>query len=164
MLLQAMTAKKNFGWWQRALTGALLAGTLCSCGGRGSATPATSQAGASHAPGSKPAGSPGARPIDAALPRPDPIALSAPLPGFTRGVNLGNGLDAPSEGAWGTKLTDQHFTLAKQAGFDHVRLPVRFTTAERSDPNSPFNYQQYGVQLHEAKKLEEAAAAFNCSC
>ena len=33
----------------------------------------------------------------------------------------------------------------------------------RSDPNSAFNYQQYGVQLHEAKRLEEAVAAFNRS-
>jgi hypothetical protein len=33
----------------------------------------------------------------------------------------------------------------------------------RSDPNSAFNYQQYGVQLHEAKKLQEAVAAFDRS-
>ena len=33
----------------------------------------------------------------------------------------------------------------------------------RSDPNSALNYQQYGVQLHEAKRLEEAVAAFNRS-
>jgi predicted negative regulator of RcsB-dependent stress response len=31
----------------------------------------------------------------------------------------------------------------------------------RSDPTSAFNYQQYGVQLHEAKRLEEAINAFN---
>jgi len=31
----------------------------------------------------------------------------------------------------------------------------------RSDPTSAFNHQQYGVQLHEAKRLEEAVAAFN---
>ncbi len=33
----------------------------------------------------------------------------------------------------------------------------------RSDPNSSFNYQQYGVQLQEAKRLEEAIAAFDRS-
>lgn len=32
-----------------------------------------------------------------------------------------------------------------------------------SDPNSAFNYQQYGVQLHQAKRLDEAVAAFNRS-
>jgi protein O-mannosyl-transferase len=31
----------------------------------------------------------------------------------------------------------------------------------RSDPTSAFNYQQYGVQLHEAKRLDEAISAFN---
>jgi tetratricopeptide (TPR) repeat protein len=35
--------------------------------------------------------------------------------------------------------------------------------AVRSDPNSAFAYQQYGGQLHEAKRLEEAVAAFNRS-
>ena len=33
----------------------------------------------------------------------------------------------------------------------------------RSDPNSAFNYQQHGVYLHEAKRLEEAIGAFNRS-
>jgi tetratricopeptide (TPR) repeat protein len=31
----------------------------------------------------------------------------------------------------------------------------------RSDPTSAFNYQQYGIQLHEAKRLDEAINAFN---
>jgi protein O-mannosyl-transferase len=35
--------------------------------------------------------------------------------------------------------------------------------AVRSDPNSAFAYQQYGGQLHEAKRLEEAVAAYNRS-
>ena len=33
----------------------------------------------------------------------------------------------------------------------------------QSDPNSAYNYQQYGVQLNEAKKLDEAVTAFNRS-
>src|SRR5688572_7866012 len=83
-----------------------------------------------------PAGSenfkPVAAPLDKGLARPDVIATSAPLPGFKRGLNLGNGLDAPQEGAWGTTLSEKHFEMAASAGFDHVRLPVRFTTVERS--------------------------------
>lgn len=79
-----------------------------------------------------------APPIDRALPRPDPIATSAPIPGFTKGINLGNCLDAPSEGEWGTTLSEKHFQMAKAAGLDHVRLPVRFSTAARSDPNPPY--------------------------
>jgi endoglucanase len=41
-------------------------------------------------------------------------------------MNLGNALDAPTEGAWGVVLSATDFVSVKQAGFDHVRLPVRF--------------------------------------
>jgi endoglucanase len=83
-----------------------------------------------------------AQPIDRALPRPDTIALSAAIPGFTKGINLGNGLDAPSEGEWGTTLSEKHFQMAKSAGLDHVRLPVRFSTAARSDANPPYTIKE----------------------
>jgi endoglucanase len=79
-----------------------------------------------------------AQPIDRALARPDTIALSAPIPGFTKGINLGNCFDAPSEGEWGTKISEKHFQMAKAAGMDHVRLPVRFSTAARSEPAPPY--------------------------
>jgi endoglucanase len=60
----------------------------------------------------------------------EPPAVSAksdPVPGFMRGINLGDALDAPSEGAWGVTLEPAHFALAKSSGLDHVRLPVRFS-------------------------------------
>ena len=45
-----------------------------------------------------------------------------------RGINFGNILDAsPGEGDWGLRLSDQLFDLAAEAGFDTVRLPVRWT-------------------------------------
>ena len=59
--------------------------------------------------------------------RPAVRARSADFAGFARGINLGNGLDAPSIGAWGVVLSETHFDLAAEAGFDHVRLPVRFS-------------------------------------
>jgi endoglucanase len=112
----------------------------------------------------KPAGSdstkPVATPLDKGLSRPDVIALSAPLPGFKRGLNLGNGLDAPQEGAWGTTLSEKHFEMAASAGFDHVRLPVRFTTLERSDPKPPYTIKEeffqrvdWAIEQALAKKL-----------
>src|SRR5215471_5235601 len=52
-----------------------------------------------------------------------PTAVSAPLPGFMRGINLGNALEAPREGAWGVTLTPEHFKMAKAKGLDHVRVP-----------------------------------------
>ncbi len=44
-----------------------------------------------------------------------------------RGVNFGNMLEAPVEGAWGLKLQDDYFDKVAEAGFDSVRLPVRWS-------------------------------------
>jgi len=55
---------------------------------------------------------------------PDPFELNKRL---GRGVNLGNALDAPNEGEWGFTLQEEYFDLIKQAGFDSVRLPVRWS-------------------------------------
>lgn len=49
------------------------------------------------------------------------------LAGWQRGINLGNALDAPSEGEWGVVLGENHFRFVAEAGFDHIRLPVRFS-------------------------------------
>ncbi|MBN2341156.1 MAG: cellulase family glycosylhydrolase [Deltaproteobacteria bacterium] len=60
----------------------------------------------------------------------EPPAISAmnkTVPGFTRGINLGNGFDAPSIGEWGVILEENHFKYVSEAGLDHVRLPVRFS-------------------------------------
>lgn len=62
------------------------------------------------------------------------VALSAcatqapatpPFP-MRRGVNLGNALEAPSEGAWGYVIEPDHLAAIAGAGFDGVRLPVRW--------------------------------------
>ncbi|HWZ90953.1 MAG TPA: glycoside hydrolase family 5 protein [Polyangiaceae bacterium] len=59
---------------------------------------------------------------------PDVVSvLSEPVPGFMHGINLGDALEAPSEGAWGVVLKPAHFIMAKAAGLDHVRLPVKFS-------------------------------------
>ena len=41
-----------------------------------------------------------------------------------RGINLGNALEAPREGAWGLTLQVEHFERIKQAGFAAVRIPI----------------------------------------
>ncbi len=43
-----------------------------------------------------------------------------------RGINLGNALEAPSEGEWGLTLKAGYFEAIKNAGFDSVRIPVRW--------------------------------------
>jgi len=73
---------------------------------------------------------------------PKPGAAAAPLDPFQmnqrlgRGVNLGNALDAPSEGEWGVVLTNEYFDLIKQAGFNSIRLPVRWSAHAMT--NAPY--------------------------
>lgn len=44
-----------------------------------------------------------------------------------RGVNLGNALEAPIEGEWGLTIEDEYFSLIQAAGFDSVRIPIRWS-------------------------------------
>lgn len=44
-----------------------------------------------------------------------------------RGINFGNCLEAPSEGAWGLSIQDEWFSIIKKAGFASVRLPVKWS-------------------------------------
>ena len=50
-----------------------------------------------------------------------------------RGINLGNALEAPREGAWGVTLKPHYFRAIKEAGFDSVRLPVNWSAQARTD-------------------------------
>jgi endoglucanase len=66
-----------------------------------------------------------------------PSPKSSPPPGgidpfeqnvrLGRGVNLGNALEAPQEGEWGVTLQEEYFQLIKIAGFDAVRIPIRWS-------------------------------------
>ena len=52
-----------------------------------------------------------------------------------RGVNMGNALDAPNEGDWGVVIKDAYFDSIKNAGFQSIRLPVRWSAhAEAQQP------------------------------
>lgn len=46
---------------------------------------------------------------------------------FQRGANLGNYLEAPKGQDWGQKYTKADFEHIKSEGFDHVRLPIRWS-------------------------------------
>lgn len=49
-----------------------------------------------------------------------------PLFPMRRGINLGNALEAPNEGDWGYRIEGGDLRAIQQAGFDGVRLPVRW--------------------------------------
>ncbi len=43
------------------------------------------------------------------------------------GMNLGDALDAPQEGAWGVILHSSYFRAIREAGFASVRIPIRWS-------------------------------------
>lgn len=50
-------------------------------------------------------------------------------------VNMANMLEAPREGAWGSPIADDDFSIIKAAGFATVRIPVSWSThAQQSAP------------------------------
>jgi endoglucanase len=51
-----------------------------------------------------------------------------------RGVNLGNALEAPKEGDWGVTLKAEYFKAIADAGFQTVRLPVKWSAHATADP------------------------------
>ncbi|MBN2086177.1 MAG: glycoside hydrolase family 5 protein [Anaerolineales bacterium] len=61
---------------------------------------------------------------------PDAFAMNARI---GRAVNFGNALEAPNEGEWGVVLREEYFQLAADAGFDAIRLPVRWNTHALED-------------------------------
>jgi endoglucanase len=64
-------------------------------------------------------------PTDSAVPdAADPFVQNARL---GRGINLGNALEAPQEGEWGVTLQEEYFQLIQIAGFDSVRIPIRWS-------------------------------------
>ena len=66
-----------------------------------------------------------------------------------RGINLGNALEAPKEGAWGVTLKAEYFKSIKDAGFATVRLPVNWAAhAQAAEP--------YEIDLTFAQRVDWA--------
>jgi len=51
-----------------------------------------------------------------------------------RGINLGNALEVPYEGDWGVTLQSEYFSLIEQAGFQSVRIPIRWSAHAAIEP------------------------------
>jgi len=117
-------------WIHKALRGAAClgaAGILAACGGGGGAVSGPAP-GAPEVPDISnypPVANDNAPGASAKA-----IAAHASL---GRGVNFGNMLEAPTEGAWGVTVTDDFITKAKAAGFQSVRLPVRWSNHALGD-------------------------------
>ena len=73
-----------------------------------------------------------------------PAVNAAPQPAFAlksspikRCMNMGGALEAPREGDWGYTVRREDFARLKAAGFDTVRLPVKFSAY--TDQSPPFS-------------------------
>ena len=53
-----------------------------------------------------------------------------------RGINFGNALEAPEEGEWGVTLQEEYFQAIKDAGFDSIRVPIRWSA--HADEAAPY--------------------------
>jgi endoglucanase len=77
-----------------------------------------------------------------------------------RGINLGNGLEAPREGEWGLKLEAEYFRSIKQAGFDSVRIPIRWSAHAQKEPPftiAPVFFQRIDWAIEQALSRKLAA-------
>jgi endoglucanase len=62
--------------------------------------------------------------------KPDIFAVNKSL---GRGVNFGNALEAPKEGDWGMKIEEPFFKIIHDAGFNTVRVPVKWSAHAAKD-------------------------------
>lgn len=44
-----------------------------------------------------------------------------------RGINIGNALEAPNEGDWGVTIKEEYFSIIKNAGFNSIRVPIKWS-------------------------------------
>jgi endoglucanase len=51
-----------------------------------------------------------------------------------RGINFANAMEAPNEGEWGWTLAAFAFRTVREAGFDHVRVPMRISAHAGEGP------------------------------
>jgi endoglucanase len=51
-----------------------------------------------------------------------------------RGMNFGDAMEAPNEGEWGWSLSAADFKVVHEAGFDHVRVPMRISSHASATP------------------------------
>ncbi len=65
--------------------------------------------------------------------------LSTPAAAFPveRCINLGAAMEAPVEGDWGYVIEEDHIARIAEAGFDTIRLPVRFSAHWDGERLSP---------------------------
>ena len=65
-----------------------------------------------------------------------------------RCMNLGNMLEAPNEGDWGVRVEEDYLATIADAGFDTVRIPVRWSN--HADETAPYTIDEtFMERVHE---------------
>jgi endoglucanase len=64
---------------------------------------------------------------------PDPARMVREL---GHGINLAGALEAPREGLWGVTLREEYFSTIEQAGFNTVRVPIKWSA--HAATNAPY--------------------------
>jgi len=72
-----------------------------------------------------------------------------------RCINLGNALEAEHEGAWGYTIQANHIAKIRAAGFDTIRLPVRWDL--HTETRAP--YRIYPAHMNRVKEVVGQAQA-----
>lgn len=83
----------------------------------------------------------------------NPISPETAVSDMGIGINLGNTLDAPSEGSWAPAAEEQFIIDFKEAGFKHVRIPV--TWHGRTESSAP--YQVDSAEMHRVETIVDWA-------
>ena len=76
-----------------------------------------------------------------------------------RGINLGNMFEAPSETAWGNPFKEEYITKIAEQGFNHIRMPIRWDVAERTQLTAPYTVNP--VFLARIKSVVDLAISKN---
>merc|ERR1711916_99947 len=67
-------------------------------------------------------------------------ASRIPAPPIGKCINMGGALEAPEEGDWGYSIREADFKRLKNAGFDSVRIPIRWSEHTKNKP--PFTVRR----------------------
>lgn len=79
-----------------------------------------------------------------------------PRPPLLRGINLAGDFEVEPRGAWGTPIQASYFDRIAKAGFDHVRIPIRWSSHNDTGPafliDEPF-FEEVDGLLDQAERV-----------
>ena len=84
-----------------------------------------------------------------------PAGQTLPATPIQRCINMGNALEAPVEGEWGYTIRPRDFSTIRNAGFDTVRVPIKWSA--HASPRPPYRIDEAFFQRID-QVIEDALA------